>query len=119
MAKKLSLIKEPSVELPPCYYRIQAKFAEDILCPSNAIEDSFWQRPLGSMTNVRFSTLDDVNCKVQFRSTTNNRDGWADGRFDDFCQQKFGITFAQLKQMWQSRLGDLDYYWHWIKLERE
>lgn len=97
-------------------YRIQAKFAPDVFFPSNAVEERFWKRTYSDNTEVRFVTMDGKTCIPKFISTTNNKDGWADERFDDFCQRMFNISFRQMRSLWFGRLGKLDYYWHWVKL---
>lgn len=114
MPSRKSSVKQAPAVVPPTYYRIQAKFAPDIFFPSNALEERFWER--SGYENVRFTTLDDKNCIPQFISTTNNRDGEYDSNFDDFCQRMFGLPFVNIKSMWISRLGKVDYYWHWVKL---
>lgn len=97
-------------------YRIQAKYAPDVFFPSNAVDERFWKRDWNVNADIRFETLDGKICIPKFISTTNNRDGWADERFDDFCKRKFDIPFCNLRSMWISRLGKIDYYWHWVQL---
>lgn len=97
-------------------YRIQAKFASDVFFPSNAVEERFWKRDWNVNADIRFQTMDGKICVPKFISTTNNKDGWADERFDDFCQRMFNISFRQMRSLWFGRLGKLDYYWHWVKL---
>lgn len=109
---------EPVVRIET--YKIHAKYAEDIFFPSNAVEDAFWHRPFDvPMNRVRFITSDGKTCKPTFISTTNNRNGEYDERFDDFCQRMFGMTYKRLRSVWIARLGTLDYYWHWVKLVEE
>lgn len=98
-------------------YRIQAKFAPDVFFPSNAVEERFWKRDWNINADIRFETLDGKICIPKFISTTNNRSGEFDGRFDDFCMRKFDVPFCNIRSMWISRLGTIDYYWHWVQLQ--
>lgn len=97
-------------------YRINAKFADEVFCPSNAIDAPFWSREYE--VDPLFRTSDGVLCKPTFLGTTNNESGEYDERFDGMCKRKFGMSFSAVRSIWFSRLGKLDYYWHLIKLEK-
>lgn len=96
-------------------FRIYAKFADRIFCPSNAIEEAFWKRDY--YVDPLFLTSDEVLCKPTFLRTTNNSEGRYDEEFDSFCRDRFGMSFRAVRSEWFARLGSIDGYWHWIKLE--
>lgn len=96
-------------------FPIEAKYAPEIFCPSNAIDEYFWNHELG--VDPYFKTLDGKVCKPTFIRTTNNRGGVYDEEFDYFCNKHFGMSFASIRSMWFARLGRLDDYWHYIKLD--
>lgn len=98
-------------------YKVSAKFADDIFCPSNAIEARFWNRHPSPIVDIQFTTTDGRLCVPEFQATWNNSDGRYDEEFDNFCQRKFGLSYKALRSVWIGRLGRCDNYWHWIKLK--
>lgn len=97
-------------------YKIQAKFADLLLCPANAIERSFYGR--NPLDKVTFKTIDGVECKPEFLFTKNNEDGRFDDRLGFTCEDKWGIPFHTFRSLWYERLGYVEEYWHLIKLKR-
>lgn len=97
-------------------YALNAKFAEYVFLPSNAIEGAFWGRDYN--VDPQFVTSDKIVCKPTFISTTNNAEGRYDESFDRICRSHFNMSFSAVRSIWIARLGGVDNYWHLIKLER-
>lgn len=98
-------------------YRINTKFTTMVFCPSNAIEDAFWQRD--ENVDPLFRTTDGKLCRPLFIRTTNNSGGRYDEDFDYLCKRHFNASFASVRSLWYARLGELDNYWHLITLIEE
>lgn len=99
-------------------FRIQTKFAPEVLVPSNAIDNTYWGRPYRSFVEMRFETLDGVIVRPEFTATWNLKEDSREDFMDEFCMSKWSIPFCNLSSVWTSRLGKLDNYWHYIKLTR-
>lgn len=95
-------------------YNILAKYSEHILCPSNAIDRAFYTSNKGTLLS-----MDGIRARATFLSTYNNADGRYDNDLEEICQREFGKTFAEVRNLWIFRLGRLDDYWHFIKLDRD
>ena len=93
-------------------YRIQVKYAEEVLCPANAIEEAFYADAANRPNEL--ITMDGVEVKATFvrtwrgESETLNRE----------CVNMLGRHFDIIRSLWFGRLGAVDNYWHLIKLER-
>lgn len=85
--------------------KIQCKFAEWMLAPSNAIQQA-----------ETYETMDGVTCRLKYISTWNNSGGDYDEELEDVCQSKFGCPFSTIRSIWISRLGRVDVYWHLVKM---
>ena len=96
-------------------YKIQAKSAEYILCPANAIEDAFYRRNPGNP--YRLETIDGAEHSVVFLCTWFNRGTMYDDELEATCQKYYGMTFEGIRSMWIGRLCRVDDYWHLIKLD--
>jgi len=97
-------------------YRIDAKSADYVFCPANAIEDEFYHR--NSNVIPELVTRDGVVHSCTFISTWNNSGGVYEDEFDNVCQRYFGISFMSIQSVWIGRLGKVDSFWHLIKLEK-
>ena len=97
-------------------YRIESKFADVILLPSNAIESDFWTSEKG--VKATFITSDDVICKARWLCTWRNFEGSYDDLLDSICTARWNAPFVTIRSLWLSRLGKVDEFWHLIKLER-
>ena len=97
-------------------YRIESKFSDVVLLPSNAIEYSFYAS--GNGDSATFITLDDVICSARWISTWRNTDGQYDELLDSICQDRWKVPFVTIRSLWLSRLGRVDEFWHLIKLSR-
>lgn len=111
MAKKT---EKPRVTVK---YRLEAKYAPTIFCPSNAIESSFWWRD--ENVDPLFVTTDGKVCRPKFIRTTNNEDGRYDKEFDYLCIHRYNVPFSSVRSLWFGRLDGLDNYWHLIELKEE
>jgi hypothetical protein len=97
-------------------YRINTKFAEEVFVPANSIEDAFYGRT--PREDIVLVTKDGYEVKPTFLRTSNNKTGLFDEDFDKYCQEHFGMTFEYCRKIWFGRLGRVDDYWHFIKLEK-
>lgn len=97
-------------------YRIESKFADVILFPSNAIEPEFWASCVGD--KATFITLDDVVCKARWICTWRNTDGQYDDELETICQGRWNVPFVTLRSMWISRLNTVDEFWHLVKFTK-
>lgn len=98
-------------------YRINVKYAPEVFIPANAIERAYYEdRHRGEET---FLTSDGEEVRPVFIETSNNRGGRFDAFFDDYCREHFGISFEYFRKIWFGRLGVVDDYWHFIKLEKK
>ena len=95
-------------------YKIQAKSAEYILCPANAIEDAFYKRKADD--TFLLQTVDGAKHEVVFLCTWFNHGSVYDDELEAACQRYYGMTFEGIRSMWIGRLGHVDDYWHLIKL---
>lgn len=86
--------------------RINCKYAEFLIAPSNAIQDT------------EVVTNDGVECRLKYISTCNNKDGEYDGLLDDACQRYYGCSFSTIRSIWIGRLGIVDDYWNVVKMEK-
>lgn len=102
---------------PAVKYSIQAKSAEYVFCPANAIEPEFYRR--NPYTPFRMVTTDGIVNDATFIETWYDRAGVFTDEFDSVCQRYYGMNFESIKSIWIGRLGTLDDYWHLIKLEKE
>ena len=109
--------KSPKKNSVTVEYRIDAKYAPVVFCPSNAIEDTFWRRE--ENVDPLFRTADGKVCKPRFLGTTNNRCGDYEEEFDYICERRFNMPFSAVRSIWFARLGWLDDYWHLIELKEE
>lgn len=91
--------------------RLQAKYAERILCPRSALGE------VGT-GDLNLITADGVECAVRFLGTWNN----AEGRFNDdlemVCQNQLGIGFDTVRSIWISRLNGMSDIWDMIELKK-
>lgn len=86
--------------------KINAKFAEYLLVPSNGI----------SVGVGRVETLDGVECRPEFQTTWNNGDGTYDDELDAVCRKYYDCGFQSIRSIWYGRLGTVSDYWHLVKL---
>ena len=107
-------IAAPKREIPAESYGINAKSAEYILCPANAIADAFYKR--NPDNPYRLKTVDGAEHIATFVCTWCNRDCTYDEELEATCQKYYGMTFEGIRSMWIGRLGRVDDYWHLIKL---
>lgn len=113
--------KQPVKKSPPepirvvKQYRIQAKFAEYVFCPANAIEYEFYNRD--SCVIPEFITNDGTTHRPTFISTWNNLDRVYEDEFEDICQKYYDEPFVTIRSIWIGRLDRIDDFWHLIKLE--
>lgn len=96
-------------------YKIQAKSAEYILCPANAIEDAFYKRKADSPFLLK--TADGAKHSVVFLCTWFNHGSVYDEELEAACQRYYGMTFEGIRSIWIGRLGRVDDFWHLIKLD--
>lgn len=96
-------------------YRVQARGADALLLPRNAVEDAFWVRK--AEVDVLLETLDGKRMRPRFVAAWNNKGGVYDGELDCVCQQRFGFPFVNIRSMWNSRLGFVDDYWFLVELK--
>ena len=101
-------------EMNAIEYKIQAKSAEYILCPANAIEDAFYKR--NPDNPYCLETVDGAENIATFICSWCNRDCVYDDELEAVCQKYYGMTFEAIRSMWIGRLGRVDDYWHLIKL---
>lgn len=97
-------------------YRINVKYAPEVFIPANAIESAYYEER--RRNEVTFLTSDGIEVRPVFVRTSNNKDGLFDEEFDEYCQGHFGMTFEYFRKIWFGRLGRVDDYWHFIKLEK-
>lgn len=97
-------------------YRINCKFADEVLVPANAIAGEFYLRPPAEVPELL--TADGAPTMAEFIRTLNNKDGMFDAELEQYCQDRFGMTFDYFRKIWYSRLGRVDDYWHFIKLKK-
>ncbi len=96
-------------------FRVQARSAAALLLP-NAVDDAFWVRK--AEVDVLLETLDGKRMRPRFVAAWNNKGGVYDGELDSVCQQRFGFPFVNIRSMWNSRLGFVDYYWFLVETEK-
>lgn len=96
-------------------YYIQAKSAEYVFCPANAIDSEFYHRD--SYVIPEFVTTDGVAHRPTFIGTWNNRGGLYQDEFERICQRYYGTSFVAIRSIWIGRLDKLDDFWHLIKLD--
>lgn len=46
----------------------------------------------------------------------NNTDGGYDCMLDELCKRLYGMGFDVVKRTWESRLGRLSSYWHYVEM---
>lgn len=46
----------------------------------------------------------------------NNTDGSYDCELDELCKRLYGMGFDVVKRTWESRLGRLSGYWHYVEM---
>ena len=107
--------KKPEIVRRTVKYRLNAKYAPEIFCPSNAIENAFWQRD--EDVDPLLVTTDGKVCVPKFIRTTNNESGRYDEDFDYLCKRHFSASFSSVRSIWYGRLDWLDNYWHLIELK--
>lgn len=90
--------------------RIQCKYSDWVLIPSNAIDDRYDLHDI--------ITLDGVHCKGQLVTTWNNANGFFDEELHDFCMYHWGLPFASLKEVFTRRIGKISDVWDSIHLEK-
>lgn len=95
-------------------YSYNGKFNEYVLCPANAIEESFYRKPNDVI--VRFLTSDGFIVKPDFIATWNNKDNYFEDELEKECQNRYGMSYEEVRRLWNSRLHYVDDYWHLIKL---
>lgn len=96
-------------------FRIEAKYAPEVLMPKNAIERRFFEDPT-AQNEYDFVTSDGKVCKARFMSAWDNGGGRYDERLDFICMKKWKTPFEALKSLWISRLGVVDDCWYLIAL---
>ena len=96
-------------------YYINAKSAEYVFCPANAIEYEFYHRDPYVIPEL--VTTDGVAHKAEFIGTWNNVGDVYEDEFENICKMYYGAPFMSIKSVWIGRLGKLDDYWHLIKLD--
>jgi len=87
--------------------RLQSKYTEYILAPSNALTNG---------VNCEYVTTDGVSVLAELHTTWNNSDGYFDDELERECMDRFNCPFRFIKSVWFGRLGVLSDYWHLIKL---
>lgn len=88
--------------------KIQCKFVERILIPSNGIGQP-----------GRYSTIDGVTVDAKFLGTWNNSDGAFTDELDDICIRLLDAPFSTVYSLWFSRLGGaISGFWHLVKLDK-
>lgn len=85
--------------------RIQCKYADRVLIPSN-----------GTPKSEEVVTSDGVRCRMKFLATWNNEGDRYEKEFEGICQQKYKASFRAIRSIWIARLGHVDNYWHLINL---
>lgn len=98
-------------------YRIDAKPAEYIFCPANAIENEFYHRDPYIIPAL--VTSEGNTHKARFIGTWNNSGGVYEEEFESICRKYYGMSFVSIRSLWIGRLGKLDNYWHLIKLDED
>ena len=96
-------------------YRVQARGADALLLPRNAVEDAFWTRRVE--VDALFETLDGKRSCPRFVAAWNNKEGEYDGELDRVCRRRFGFPFVNIRSMWNCRLGFVDDYWFLVEAE--
>lgn len=96
-------------------FRVQARGADALLLPRNAVEDAFWTRR--AEVDALFETLDGKRSRPRFVAAWNNKGGEYDGELDRVCRERFGFPFVNIRSMWNSRLGFVDDYWFLVETE--
>lgn len=83
---------------------INCKYTEYLIVPANAISSD------------EVVTADGINCRLVYQSTWNNEKGQYDWALDDACHRYYQCPFSTIREIWFSRLGKLDTYWHLVKM---
>lgn len=96
-------------------YKIQSKFVEHVLFPSNAVDKSFFD---GTVKDATFETTDGFRVRAEFLNAIKNSDGENDVCLDDICLTMFSMPFNFIRSMWISRLGMVDEFWYLVKLNK-
>lgn len=95
-------------------YSYNGKFNEYVFCPSNAIECEFYRKHKDVVAH--FLTSDGILVRPEFIATWNNKDNLFEDELDKECQNRYGMSFEEVKSLWYNRLRFVDDYWHLIKL---
>lgn len=96
-------------------YKIECKYAPEVLVPFEAIERSYYETA-SPWTEDLFITMDRKLCKPTFVCTWGEVN---DDAMDCFCMDHFGMKFKLMRSLWFDRLKvryDLK-TWHFIKLD--
>lgn len=88
--------------------RINCKYTEYLLVPDNAIGRTY--------CDDEFMTDDGVRCRLEFQMTCNNKDGLFDDDLDRDCLRHYGCHFSSIRSIWIGRLGQVDDFWHLVKM---
>lgn len=105
-------------------YRLYVKYAPKTLIPCCAVDHRWkqvrpntqadWKAWLGA----KFITNDEQYVHAEFISCYNNCDGRFNDRFEDMCQELFGMPYATILSIWRSRFPRMDGYWYIVKLTK-
>lgn len=88
--------------------RIDCRFAERVIVPSNGI----------NATDKEVSTSDGQKVKLKFIGTWNNEEGRFNDELDDICLRFWGVPFITMRSIWVSRLGRVSDFWHIVEMVR-
>ena len=86
--------------------KIQSKYTEMLVIPSNAAKDDIVE------------TTDGVKCRLKYISTMKNDDGAYNDYLDDLCDTLYKCPFATIRSIWIARLGSVSDYWSLVKMEK-
>ena len=86
--------------------KIQSKYNEFVLMPSNAIAPNSFE----------CETMDGIICRIEYQTTWNNSDGEYDAELEEECQKRYGCSFAAIRSIWMGRIGKIDGFWHLVKM---
>lgn len=84
---------------------IKAKYAEFVLAPGEA---------LSGVGDGVYMTLDGKECRAQFISIWDNRDGRYDDELEHICQRYYSLSFSYMKSLWMERVKSIEGYWYLI-----
>ena len=105
MAKKSKTEEKSAV-----VFRINCDYSEYVLVPHNAIEKI--------AVGCYYRTRNDTLVRGKFLCTWNNSDGSYDEELDEISLKYWNVHFPAIRSMWIARIGNVDNFWHLIKLNK-